>query len=212
MAMSRSDGERGRVTGVVNPHEESAQALQKNLGAQLRAARLERRLTLAQVAAKAGLTKGFLSQLERGESNASISSLLALCRVLGIGIAQLLEKAAVSSAASPLVRRADRKILYLGGEGVRDELVSSPGERRFEVFETHIEPHGTPGEEPYSLDAEFGFAYVLRGRLEFVIGDASHVLERGDTIAYSPRDPHTFRNPSSSRPTVVIFVKSPAVF
>jgi len=45
-----------------------------------------------------------------------------------------------------------------------------------------------------------------------VLKDASYILRRGDTITYSPRDPHTFRNPSSTRPAVVIFLKSPAVF
>jgi transcriptional regulator with XRE-family HTH domain len=189
----------------------SAQQLQENLGAHLRAARVERRLTLSEVASRAGLTKGFLSQLERGESSASIASLLALCDVLDVSIAKVLERAS-AVAASPVVRRADRKTLYLGGKGVIDELVSSPHDRRFEVFETHLEPLGSPGDDLYSLGAEFGFAYVLQGRLEFVLKDASYILRRGDTITYSPRDPHTFRNPSSTRPAVVIFLKSPAVF
>jgi len=189
----------------------SAQQLQENLGGHLRAARAERRLTLSEVASRAGLTKGFLSQLERGESSASIASLLALCDVLDVSIAKVLERAS-AVAASPVVRRADRKTLYLGGKGVIDELVSSPHDRRFEVFETHLEPLGSPGDDLYSLGAEFGFAYVLQGRLEFVLKDASYILRRGDTITYSPRDPHTFRNPSSTRPAVVIFLKSPAVF
>ena len=30
---------------------------------------------------------------------------------------------------------------------------------------THLEPLGSPSEEPYSVDAEFGFALVLRGSL-----------------------------------------------
>jgi len=84
---------------------------------------VERRLTLSEVASRAGLTKGFLSQLERGESSASIASLLALCDVLDVSIAKVLERAS-AVAASPVVRRADRKTLYLGGKGVIDELVS----------------------------------------------------------------------------------------
>ncbi len=210
--MSRGDAGDGRgAASAVRVYGRSAQQLQENLGAHLRAARVERRLTLSEVASRAGLTKGFLSQLERGESSASIASLLALCDVLDVSIAKVLERAS-AVAASPVVRRADRKTLYLGGKGVIDELVSSPHDRRFEVFETHLEPLGSPGDDLYSLGAEFGFAYVLQGRLEFVLKDASYILRRGDTITYSPRDPHTFRNPSSTRPAVVIFLKSPAVF
>lgn len=212
MAVDRDDGGGGRgAASAARLHERSAQQLQEKLGAHLRAARLERRLTLSAVASQAGLTKGFLSQLERGESSASIASLLALCDVLDVSIAKVLEQAS-AIVTSPVVRRADRKTLYLGGKGVIDELVSSPHDRRFEVFETHLEPLGSPGDDLYSLGAEFGFAYVLQGRLEFVLKDTSYILRRGDTITYSPRDPHTFRNPSSTRPAVVIFVKSPAVF
>ena len=189
-----------------------ARSFSPSLGGHLRAARLERKLTLTQVASAAGLTKGFLSQLERGESSASISSLLALCSVLDISIARLLEHATTAAEVSPVIRRDERRVLYLGGEGVEDQLISPPHDRRFEVFETHIDPLGSPGDQPYVLDADLGFAYVLQGRLEFLANGAKHVLQRGDTITYSPRDPHTFRNPSSTRGAVVLFMKSPAVF
>ena len=62
------------------------------------------------------------------------------------------------------------------------------------------------------MEAELGFAYVVQGRLEFRLGATTHVLHRGDTITYSPRESHTFRNPSGTRKTVVIFMKSPAEF
>lgn len=192
--------------------EKSGHEVLKKIGLHLRAARVERKLTLAQVASAAGLTKGFLSQLERGESSASIASLLALCAVLDVSIAALLDSAASAIALDPVIRRDGRTTMYLGGEGVTDYLVSPPRDRRFEVFETHLEPLGSPGEQQYTLEAEFGFAYVLQGRLEFRLGSSTHVLQRGDTITYSPRDDHTFRNPSATRKAVVVFMKSPAVF
>lgn len=192
--------------------EESGQEVLKRIGAHLRTARVERKLTLERVASSAGLTKGFLSQLERGECSASIASLLALCSVLDVSISALLDYAASTMAVDPVIRRQGRTTMYLGGEGVTDYLVSPPRDRRFEVFETIIEPLGSPSEQQYSLEAEFGFAYVVQGRLEFRLGSTTHVLQRGDTITYSPRESHTFRNPSATRKTVVIFMKSPAVF
>lgn len=192
--------------------EKSGHEVLKRIGARLRAARVERKLTLEQVASAAGLTKGFLSQLERGESSASIASLLALCSVLDVSIAALLDDAAGAIALDPVIRRADRTTMYLGGEGVTDYLVSPTRDRRFEVFETHLEPLGSPGEQQYSLETELGFAYIVQGRLEFRLGSTTHVLQVGDTITYSPRDNHTFRNPSATREAVVIFLNAPAVF
>ncbi len=189
-----------------------AQEFLTGIGAQLRAERMSRQLTLQQVASAAGLTKGFLSQLERGESSVSIASLLGLCGVLGIDVATLVQKATPAVAASPVVRRAERERMYLGGAGVVDYLMSPPTERRFEVFETHLEPLGSPSEELYSIDAEAGFVCVVKGSLDMVFEAATHRLNAGDTFTYAPREPHTFANPSASRRAVVLFVNIPAVF
>ena len=50
------------------------------IGAQLKGARLAQRMTLAEVALRSGLTKGFLSKLERDQATASVASLMRLVR------------------------------------------------------------------------------------------------------------------------------------
>lgn len=60
-----------------------------NIGARLRGVRQTRRLTIDQVAEMSGLTKGFLSRVERDLTSPSVSTLLKLCDVLGIEIGQL---------------------------------------------------------------------------------------------------------------------------
>lgn len=200
------------MAGRPDSGSEFAAEFLAGIGGQLRAERQARRLTLQQVAGAAGLTKGFLSQLERGESSVSIASLLGLCGVLGIDIATLVQRAAPSATGSPIVRRAERKRLFLGGSGVEDHLLTPPTERRFEVFETHLEPGGSPSDQLYSIDAEFGFACVLKGSIDIVFEAATHRLNPGDSLTYAPRDPHTFVNPSSTRRAVVLFMNVPAVF
>src|SRR5437868_15475010 len=54
------------------------------IGAQLRAARLAARMSMAEVAEQAGLTKGFVSKLERDLANVPVASLIRLCDALGI--------------------------------------------------------------------------------------------------------------------------------
>ncbi len=44
---------------------------------------------------------------------------------------------------------------------------------------------------------------------ELRVGDETHVLEEGDTFTYSPRDPHTWRNPSESEEAVVLWTALP---
>ena len=50
---------------------------------------------------------------------------------------------------------------------------------------------------------------MLSGSLELQVGDEVHELEQGDTLTYSPRDPHTWRNPSETDEAVVLWTALP---
>ena len=75
-----------RKKGVhLNPEEE----LHKTIGAQIRNFRKERDLTLKQLARRTGLSVSLLSQIERAESSASVSSLYKIAAALGVKLTQL---------------------------------------------------------------------------------------------------------------------------
>ena len=61
------------------------------IGAQLKAARLAARMSMAEVAEQAGLTKGFVSKLERDLANVSVASLIRLCDALGVSVGSLFQ-------------------------------------------------------------------------------------------------------------------------
>lgn len=75
-----------RRKGVhLNPEEE----LHKTIGTQIRNFRKERDLTLKQLARRTGLSVSLLSQIERAESSASVSSLYKIAAALGVKLTQL---------------------------------------------------------------------------------------------------------------------------
>lgn len=175
------------------------------IGRRLRKARIERGLTLEKVANEAGLTKSFISQVEKEQTSASVASLHRICTVLGIRIASLLE-----APGSSVLRRSDRTPMSFGGAGVVDYVLTPSRERALQVFETHIEPGGSAGDELFTADVDVDLAYVLRGRLEMRFADRTIVLGPGDALTFSPREPHTWRNPSTKRSAVVILAMTPA--
>lgn len=177
------------------------------IGPRLRRARQARGLTLSQVAAATGLTKSFLSRLERDGTSASVATLMRICGALGVRVATLFEP----GARDPL-RREDRPPANFGGSGVVDYVLTPPEERRLQVFETHLEPGGTAGTELWSLNGDVTLAYVLQGSFELRFADRVVRLRRGDALTYDPREPHTWRNPSASRKAVVVLVDAPAAF
>ena len=175
------------------------------VGARLRARRLELGLTISEVAEQAGLTAGFISQLERDLTSASLSSLYRICAVLGIRVGNLVDDV----PAGRLIRREEQARRSLAMGDAEHLLLSSRDERRFHVTESHIPPGGSAGEKPYTLPADVELVYVLQGSLELRVGAEIHLLEEGDTFTYSPRDPHTWRNPSDSDEAVVLWTALP---
>ena len=198
-------GEPSRSRGTVKT--DASREVLKSIGQRLRAARQERGLSLAQVAKTAGLTRGFLSQVELGTASPSVSSLVKLVGALGIETTALFEK-----PRSALVRRADTQPSMLGGEKVVDYVLTPADERRAQLIETHLEAGGHADTEMWTHAGELVVCHVESGTLELLLEDERHILGAGDTITFDPRRPHTWRNPSQRYRTRVLWVKVPATY
>jgi quercetin dioxygenase-like cupin family protein len=164
-----------------------------------------RGLTLDQVAAAAGLTKSFLSRLERDEVSPSVASLVTVCEVVGIRVGQLFEAPATS-----LVRAGEGRPISFGGSHVRELLLTPGTQDRLQVIRSTIEPGGTGGAELYTLDTDIEFAYVERGRLRITLTGETVLLGPGDAYTFPGREPHTWANGSPGEACEVLWVLAPA--
>lgn len=174
------------------------------VGARLRALRRERALTIEQVAGATGLTKGFISQLERDTTTPSLSSLARICDALGVRMGDVFD--APSPDLVRLIRRDERRAVEWNPNHF---LLSPPQESRLQAIESHIPPAGGAGEEAYSFPGDVEFVYVLSGSLELRVGEEPYRLEAGDALTYPLREPHTWSNPSDDEPAVVLWVAVP---
>ena len=176
------------------------------IGAQLRAVRLASRRSMAEVAVQSGLTKGFLSKLERDLTSVSVASLIRLCAALGISVGSLFQ-----AAKGELVRRGEYPAINFGGHGIREYLLTPAGEKRVQALLSDIEPGGGSGNEPYSLPTDVEFAFVLTGQLRIVVAGDAITLDAGDAFTFGSSAAHTFQVPPSAGPTQVLWVFSPAL-
>ena len=174
------------------------------IGSRVRSLRRERGLTIEQVAAATGLTKGFISQLERDRTSPSLSSIARICDALGVRLSHVFER----EPQPALVRRDERPEIdtYFP---THNYLLSSQEERRFQAIESVVAPGAGAGDELYSLPGDVEFVYVLEGSLELVIGEETHVLEEGDALTYDLSRPHTWRNASASEQLRVLWLAVP---
>ena len=169
------------------------------IGRRLRALREARRLTVAQLAEAAGVSKGFLSRLERDLTSPSVSTLVTLCQVLGASPGDVLDAPEVT-----VVRLADAPAVSLGGEGIRERLITPRGSRDLQILRADIAPRGRGEAELYTVDCRVEAVHVVTGRLELRTTEAVHLLEEGDTVTFPGREPHSWANPDD-RPTVVLW-------
>jgi transcriptional regulator with XRE-family HTH domain len=175
------------------------------IGARLRAARSSAGLTLAAVAVQSGLTKGFLSRLERDEVSPSVASLVAVCGVLGLRVGELFEPPDTS-----LVRAGEAPAINFGGEGVHEVLLTPGTQRSVQVIRSVVEPGGGGGAELYALDCDVEVVHVLNGRLRLDLPEESVELGPGDAFTLPGTTPHTWGNASSTEACEVLWTLVPA--
>lgn len=177
------------------------------IGERLKAARQARRLTLTDVAEASGLTKGFLSKLERDQASASVAALVRVCAALGISPGSLFE----APSGGEAVRAGSYPPIAFGGQGLTEYLLTPVGERRVQAILSEVAPGGGSGEETYALPAEVEFVFVLEGDLEVTVGGEVTVLGAGDAFTFSPGTEHGFRSLREHGVTRVLWVFAPAL-
>jgi transcriptional regulator with XRE-family HTH domain len=181
--------------------------IEVDLGARIRALRLARGQTLRSLAADAGVTESFLSQVERGVASPSIASVQRIARGLGQSIAELF---AADERAGSLVRAADRRRVVYQGLGAIDEFLTRSTEGRLQVIMSTIEPGGGTGDEAYTHDSDEEVVVVLDGSLDLWVGGEHYRLEAGDAVTHASRIPHRNTNPGPGVARVLFCITPPS--
>lgn len=177
------------------------------IGEQLRELRLVKGLTLKEVAEKAGISVGYLSQLERNHSRLPIGVLKRISDALGVHMNWFFQQRSEGDASERdvVVRANNRRRMSFTGLGITEELLSPNLSGPLELLISTIAP-GADSED-YSHDgAEAGL--VLSGTLELWISGRHFTLGEGDSFAFKSTEVHRCANPGQT-PTRVLWVITP---
>lgn len=194
----------------------------RNIGETIRNIRLAKGITINEVAQKTGLTASFISQFERGLTQASIASMQKIAQAIGIHLSDLFnEETAIAweastsrgagTSANPIVvRKSERKKMSYPEPAKTVKYLLTGLAGKFEVIYSLVEPGGGSG-ELYVHDSDEECLVVLKGRMEVNVGGQLYVLEEGDAITFSSRIPHGWRNVGSET-AELIWVIAPPTF
>ena len=159
------------------------------------------------------MSKSFLSQIERGNTEPSITSLKKIAAEFGYSVVNLFPNGNGSESNwgyqngtveypvkrqtyvsdVSIVRADKRKRLALPGSHVVYDLLTPDMKRQLEVMHLRVAAGENSGEEPMLDSPGEKLCIVMKGVLEVTVGNDSYRLEEGDTIYYPAHVPHSWK-------------------
>ncbi len=182
-----------------------------DLGARLRRRRKVRGLSLKEVASRAEVSIGLISQVERGLTMPSVRSLGAICGALEMPVGWLFDTVDQGEADDLVVRRHQRRVLDLGAKGMVKELMTPDSCTGIQMMRLVIRPGGSTGDVPYNHPSGAKCGTVLSGRLMLEVDGDARRLNAGDSFAFEAMRMIRFWC-DGSEPAEVLWIVTPAVY
>jgi quercetin dioxygenase-like cupin family protein len=155
---------------------------------------------------QAGLTKGFISQVERDRTSISLDSLVQILEALGENISEFF----LDIEERDIVYRKENRVeIEKKGLSKFELLIPGSTNKKMEAVMVTLKPgEETEVEEPHEGE-EMGF--VLRGRIEIQLGKQAHRAKKGECFYFAAERDHSLSN-IGSRDAVLLWITSPPYF
>jgi transcriptional regulator with XRE-family HTH domain len=165
------------------------------VGQQLRAIRMERKLSIRALAERSGLSVNTLSLIENGKTSPSVNTLHHLTQSLDVPITAFFEE-----------KPQKRRVVYQkSGERKQIDFAQGKMERLgagfpgmgSEPFITKLAIGANSGDHPITY-AGRQFIYCLEGHITYIIEDDVYPLAPGDSLIFDAHAAHSWRNIAST--------------
>jgi transcriptional regulator with XRE-family HTH domain len=161
-----------------------------NLGKKLRRMRQARGLTAVELAKRARVTTGFISQLEHSQTVPSLQTLQRIGAVLGVSLTYFLLE---ENLQPQVVRKRERRILHLEPDGSCISLLSPLPSQHLELALFEL-PSGAVSWSSTRSHAGQQCHLLLQGTVRADYGDNTYRLEEGDSILWEGTLPYRLEN------------------
>ena len=177
-----------------------SEQLEPLVGMRIRALRNQQGLSLRALSSQCGLSINAISQIERGESSPTLSSLHVLATALGVPITAFLEE---NHEQTVVFLKSSQRQRSNGKGFVMEGLGAGLPDQQLEPFLVTMEPGAGSAANPITHPGE-EFVYCLEGEIEYRIGDRLYQLEAGDSLLFDATQPHCFCNRTETKAIVLL--------
>ena len=156
-------------------------------------------LSLQDLAERAGLTKSYLSKVERGLSTPSVAVAMQLATALHVEVGQLFASDEDEKAIT--VVRAGERIRVGGGSEV---IAAEAGRKRLLPF--MLQPRHDFSSSEFREHAGEEFLFVHSGRIEIDFASQKVMLGTGDAVYFNAQVPHRIRSLGARTAQVLLVI------
>lgn len=182
------------------------------LGFNIREYRKSRKMTIKELAEQTGLSIGYISQVEREETEPSLSSIRKIANAFGVPLYVLIDEHKGNQNLT--IKKEDRMSVRVKKSSVEYEFLTPLPSQNFMpktlMIKATLLPHSQDSEIPIVHHSE-EVLLVLEGTLTVMIGDTSITLRQGDTTIIEEDLPHTCIN-HTDEPVKVLSTITPPVW
>lgn len=182
-----------------------------DLGAKIRNYRKEKNISINALAEKVSITPSMLSQIERNLANPSINTLKLISSALEIPLFQFFTDDS-ADVEKLIVRSGERKKFMTSNKDTtyEYELLTPDTTGTIEFIYQVVKAGSNTGDAVQSHDGE-EVAYLMKGTLNLMLGEAAFRLDAGDSVRIPARSPHLWIN-EGKEDAVLIFAITPPCF
>jgi transcriptional regulator with XRE-family HTH domain len=181
------------------------------LGEKLRGLRLKKSMGLVELGRHTGLSPAMLSKLERGKLFPTLPTLLRIAMVFSVGLDYFFIDERKRHVVA--IARKKERVRFPERPGNSDvtyhfeSLDFNATERKLSAFFAEFEPVRL---ENMRMHQHSGveFLYLIRGKIDLIIGSDVHTLDAGDAIYFDSSVRHGYRR-ASMQPSTAVVVTAP---
>ncbi len=187
---------------------------EKNVGKKIEAIRIQKNLTIEQLAERCGFSKEMMTTIEQDKSIPSLGHLIKVARVLGVRLGTFLDD---MDNLGPVITRNDdlrQGIRYSNKTSIESAhlefypLAGDKSGRHMEPFIIDILPSVVTDFKQSSHEGE-EFIYVLSGNIEITYGKNTYKLKEGDSIYYDSLVDHHVHTADQAPAKILAVVYAP---
>ncbi len=179
------------------------------IGERLKRLRMINSLTQEELASRADLTKGFISQLENDATSPSIATLKDILDVFGVSMQEFFSETA--DAESVVYGKDVRVQATDDDDRIKVELlVPGAQNREMDPVLVTLEPGEEMEEQPFHEGEEFGF--VLLGKIQLRLDDRLHTVKKDECFYFSSDKRHSVKNIGKGQAKILWVVTPPTFY